>query len=170
MRFGRAVKRSVIPPSAGAESPTPESVLISGAGIAGPTHGWRSARRSGARADARTVFGGNERRLRPRGCRLLQRAEGIWRICSCSVSNLQKLSRPANIFGPTIALLCNLSDRWDGFRNRRINSGRVQTIAAIQPRRGAFAASPQIPCSAPEQDENSLFRTLECAPKLRHDK
>jgi hypothetical protein len=38
----------------------PEGVLISGAGVAGPTHGRRSARRSGALADARTVFGGNE--------------------------------------------------------------------------------------------------------------
>jgi hypothetical protein len=41
-----------------------------------------------------------------------------------------------------------------------MRSGGRETVAAIQPRRGAFAASPQIPCSASEQDENSLFRTL----------
>jgi hypothetical protein len=46
------------------------------------------------------------------------------------------------------------------FCNRQINGDRRKTVTAIQPRRGAFAASPQTPCSTSEQDENSLFRTL----------
>jgi hypothetical protein len=75
-------------------------------------------------------------------------------------SDLPKSSRLVNIIVLTIALLLVFSAECDRFFNRRISSGRREAIAAIQPRCSGFVTVLQIPCSASEQDKNSLFRTL----------
>jgi hypothetical protein len=74
------------------------------------------------------------------------------------ISNLSKPGLVCQYFVVTIALLLYITKRCVCFCNRWISGRRRETIAAIQPRHREFVTVLQIPCSASEQDENSLFQ------------